>query len=87
MTSDRTRPIPDWARAACAGHGPDLWFPEQGAPQAEIAQARAICRSCPILGACREWAITEGEKYGIWGDTAPKERLAIRRQRRRNGFR
>ncbi|MFF4536950.1 WhiB family transcriptional regulator [Streptomyces aureus] len=68
-------------RAACVGEDPDLFFPLSDSPAAEASasQARAVCRRCPVILACRTWAIDHGEDDGIWGATTATQRRAIRR--------
>lgn len=45
----------DWRhQAACRDHDPELWF--SGKPY-EQAAALAICRSCPVIGECRRFAV------------------------------
>jgi WhiB family redox-sensing transcriptional regulator len=36
--------------------------------------AKTICRDCPVLVPCREYALTVQEPYGVWGATTPLER-------------
>ncbi|MGW0511562.1 WhiB family transcriptional regulator [Streptomyces olivaceoviridis] len=72
----------DWRdQASCAGEDPDIFFPlsDLAAPGTEAALARAICRRCPVLIACRTWALDHGEDDGIWGATTAAQRRAIRR--------
>lgn len=85
------RPRPEetahWAeRAACRepGTDPDLFFPvgETGLAAHQVAAAKAICARCPVLDACRDWAVRTGEPEGIWGGTTPDERRRLRRRRR-----
>lgn len=64
---------------ACMGVDPDLFFPERGA---SVAEAKAVCRSCPVIDACLEYALQEGIKVGIWGGCSERERRQIRRTRR-----
>src|SRR6056297_405835 len=33
----------------------------------EVAQAKAICRRCPLAEACRSAAVARVEPYGVWG--------------------
>ena len=56
-------------RANCLGVDPDLFFPERGASTKEAK------------GVCLEYALTHGEKFGIWGGMSERERRRIRRQR------
>ena len=64
--------------ANCKGADPDLFFPERGA---STRAAKAICRECTVRQDCLEFAITSGEKFGIWGAMSERERRKIRRQR------
>jgi WhiB family redox-sensing transcriptional regulator len=79
-------PIGDWrAVAACREADPDLFFPvgTTGAALRQIEAAKTVCRSCPSLDACLEFALSTGQDAGIWGATSEEERRAIRRARRR----
>lgn len=42
----------------------DLFFAER---PADLEQAKALCRSCPLLEACRDGALERGEPWGVWG--------------------
>ena len=41
---------------------------------ARVAQAKALCRRCPVLLTCRAYAIATGEPHGIWGAMTEAER-------------
>ncbi|MFD9318915.1 WhiB family transcriptional regulator [Streptomyces sp. NPDC060053] len=72
----------DWRdQAACVGEDPEIFFPlsDLAAPGAEASLARAVCRRCAVLVACRDWALEQGEDDGIWGATTAAQRRAIRR--------
>ena len=59
---------------------PELHQPD-GYGQAFITQierAKAVCRRCPALAECRDWAIANAEPEGIWGATTPLDRDVIR---------
>ena len=64
--------------ANCLGVDPDLFFPERGASTKE---AKAVCRGCVVREECLEYALANGEKFGIWGGLSERERRRIRRQR------
>lgn len=66
------------ARANCLGVDPDLFFPERGASTKE---AKGVCRGCEVRLECLEYALQNGEKFGIWGGLSERERRRIRRQR------
>ena len=55
----------DWSLAACrqvpVG---DLFFSEQ---IDDIARAKAICATCPVLEPCLRGAILRREPWGVWG--------------------
>ena len=64
--------------ANCLGVDPDLFFPERGASTRE---AKEVCRGCVVREDCLEFALANGEKFGIWGGMSERERRRIRRQR------
>ena len=70
-------------RALCVGEDPELFFPLVETDTA-TERARAVCRRCPVLVACRDWAVRHGEADGIWGDTTASQRRAIRGALRRD---
>ena len=65
-------------QANCLGVDPDMFFPERGASTRE---AKGVCRGCVVREACLEYALVNGEKFGIWGGLSERERRRIRRQR------
>jgi len=64
--------------ANCLGVDPDLFFPERGASTKE---AKSVCKGCVVRDDCLEYALANGEKFGIWGGLSERERRRIRRQR------
>lgn len=69
---------------------PDVWFPSKGGNSvARVGAARAICRGedgnppCPVMLICREHAMEENERFGVWGGMSEQERTGLRRTRRR----
>jgi WhiB family redox-sensing transcriptional regulator len=71
--------MPDWWELSnCLGVDPDLFFPERGA---STRAAKAICGECLVRAECLEFAITTGEKFGIWGGMSERERRRVRRER------
>jgi WhiB family redox-sensing transcriptional regulator len=74
-----TAPDRTWERQAnCMGVDPDLFFPERGASTRE---AKEVCRGCVVREDCLEYALANGEKFGIWGGLSERERRKIRRRR------
>lgn len=74
------------ATASCAQTDPELWFPERGASVDDIRTARRLCSECPLLAACRCWALAHPQDatHGIWGGLTARERQRIRRDQRRH---
>lgn len=67
----------DWQyRANCLGTDPDLFFPDPGESTRE---AKDVCRGCVVRGDCLEYALDNGEKFGIWGGMSERERRHLRR--------
>ena len=64
--------------ANCRGADADLFFPERGA---STRKAKAICNACDVKLECLDFAIVQGEKFGIWGGMSERERRRVRRQR------
>jgi WhiB family redox-sensing transcriptional regulator len=73
-----TGPLAWTADAHCTGQT-DLFFAPAGErPEARVVRegrARAICRDCPVLLECRDWA-REHREYGFWGGESEEERAA-----------
>ena len=71
-----------WRRyAACRGADPDIFYPTS---EEEVEEAKAVCRQCPVLGPCLEYALANRERDGIWGGATEKERRRMIRQRRKS---
>ncbi|MGH8900605.1 MAG: WhiB family transcriptional regulator [Egibacteraceae bacterium] len=80
MNSDRWRP-----RAACLDTDPDLFFPigSSGPALDQAEQAKAVCRRCPVIAQCLEWALATNQNDGVWGGLSEDERRSLRRSRQR----
>jgi WhiB family redox-sensing transcriptional regulator len=48
----------------CRTGDPELWFAEQSA---QVEQAKALCRECPLQQGCLAGAIERAEPWGVWG--------------------
>lgn len=72
-----TRPT-DWLTGAPCKADPDAMFP--GTNDADIAYAKSICRRCPAVERCLQWALETGQEHGVWGGLSEKERRRIRRR-------
>lgn len=71
--------------AACAGTSSDLFFGLDGERAADKSRREAIatafCREqCPVMFACRAWAIQSGQEAGVWGGLSEDERRTQKRR-------
>jgi WhiB family redox-sensing transcriptional regulator len=64
------------AQALCAETGADFFFPEPGS---SVREAKRICGMCEMRSACLEYALSNDERFGVWGGLSEKERLHLRR--------
>jgi WhiB family redox-sensing transcriptional regulator len=68
-------------QAACRGK-PIEWFypPERtGSPGNHTADAKRICRLCPVRPACLEFALQTDDRWAVLGGLDPEERARLRR--------
>ena len=83
---DELRPWTD--AAACRSVDPELFFPVGRADYqnslAQVQEAKEVCRQCPVLDACRAWALTYPRlaEFGVWGGTTEQERRTERSRTR-----
>ncbi|CAG6392056.1 WhiB family transcriptional regulator [Streptomyces cocklensis] len=65
-------------KADCRHQDPDLFFPlgntTSGLPLLQTEEAKAVCRACPVIAECLDWALRAGAVEGIWGGTTQGER-------------
>lgn len=67
-------PEPWQSKAACRSYDPEIWFPNRH-DNYSFSRARLICKSCPVLETCLDWAVSRKIEHGIWGGkTAPERR-------------
>ena len=71
--------IPAWVgEAACDPSDPEAWQPNKDRPtraeRPSALKAKAICATCPALALCRDDAIKNNERHGIWGGLTTAER-------------
>ena len=75
----------DWRQGAlCREEDPELFFPigTTGPASHQVAEAKAVCRRCPSLEPCLQWALETGQDAGVWGGTSEEERRALTRRQR-----
>ncbi len=71
-------PDPAWKdRALCAETDPEAFFPEKGGSTRE---AKRVCASCDVRGDCLDFALSNDERFGIWGGLSERERRRLKKQ-------
>ena len=69
----------DTAHCRRPGIQTDLFFPHDDSA-ARIDEAKAVCDGCPFIEPCLDYAL-HNMVDGVWGQTTPRERRAIRAMR------
>ncbi|KOV86101.1 MULTISPECIES: WhiB family transcriptional regulator [unclassified Streptomyces] len=69
--SNYTGSVPDTERAthwrddaACRNEDPDMFFTDN---TNTVQRARTVCLSCPVRVQCQDFALSNGEWWGVWG--------------------
>ncbi|RSS15373.1 WhiB family transcriptional regulator [Streptomyces sp. WAC05458] len=72
-------------RSACREEDPDLFFPigNTGPALLQIEEAKAVCRRCPVMERCLQWALESGQEYGVWGGLDEDDRRRMKRRARK----
>lgn len=72
-------------RAICKDEDPELFFPvgNTGPALTQIAEAKTVCRRCPVVSDCLTWALDSGQDAGVWGAMSEDERRVLKRQNAR----
>lgn len=64
-------------QASCKGMDTELFYPENCYRPRHVRHVRDVCASCPVQRECRNFAIGNGEVYGIWGGTTRIDRINL----------
>ena len=68
----------DWQeQALCAQTDPEAFFPEKGGSTRE---AKRICMACGVRDECLEYALSNDERFGIWGGLSERERRKLKKR-------
>jgi WhiB family transcriptional regulator, redox-sensing transcriptional regulator len=68
----------EWASLArCSSQDPDALF-VRGKAQHD---AKAVCKTCPVLAQCLAEALDNRTEFGVWGGMTERERRALLRRR------
>ena len=73
-----TNQAPKISSLPCHSSDPELFFSEQAAV---IAQAKALCSSCPMKAKCLQGALSRAEPVGVWGGELFDEGQVIQSKR------
>lgn len=65
------------ADALCSQTDPEAFFPEKGG---STRDAKKICTQCEVKAECLEYALSNDERFGIWGGLSERERRRLRRR-------
>ncbi|MFG3429579.1 WhiB family transcriptional regulator [Streptomyces californicus] len=73
-------------RALCREEDPDLFFPigSTGPALLQIEEAKAVCRRCPVMDQCLQWALENRQDSGVWGGLNEDERRSLKRRTARS---
>lgn len=63
--------------ALCAQTDPEAFFPEKGG---STRDAKKVCASCTVRSECLEYALSNDERFGIWGGLSERERRRLRKR-------
>ena len=66
--------------ASCADLPRDTFFPTDGGG---VVAAQRICATCPVMGACLEYALRHRVEHGVWGGCSERKRRRILSERSR----
>ena len=64
-------------RALCAQTDPEAFFPEKGGSTRE---AKKICTGCDVRAECLSYALSNDERFGIWGGLSERERRKLKKR-------
>ena len=66
-------------QALCAQTDPEAFYPEQGSSP---AAAKRVCLSCEVRIECLDTALSNDERFGVWGGMTHHERVRHHRRER-----
>ncbi|WJR33522.1 WhiB family transcriptional regulator [Mycobacteroides immunogenum] len=71
-----------WSQARCRGLPTEMFFVPDGdrgrSRLVRETRAKRVCQSCPVLRQCGTYAVSAGERHGVWGALTPMERAERR---------
>jgi WhiB family redox-sensing transcriptional regulator len=61
-------------REGACRHRQDLDFFPENPRHPDVAEVVAVCNACVVSDKCLQYALKNGEMYGVWGGLLPHER-------------
>lgn len=65
-------------QALCAQTDPERFFPDKGSSS---RPAKNVCLRCEARVECLQWALSTGQKWGVWGGKSARERRKMKSDR------
>lgn len=62
--------------ALCAQTDPEAFFPEKGG---STRDAKKVCGACAVKQECLDYALSNDERFGIWGGLSERERRKLKK--------
>lgn len=75
--ANATPAVLDRRDLACRQDGvdPEWFYP---GPGGSPARAIGVCKRCPAVGDCLQWALDSGQRFGVWGGTTDEDRNRLK---------
>jgi WhiB family redox-sensing transcriptional regulator len=67
----------DTTNALCKEIGSEIFFPEKHEAYL-VTYAKWVCKRCPLIQECRQYAMENEDIVGVWGGTSTLERNNLR---------
>jgi WhiB family redox-sensing transcriptional regulator len=61
----------------CEQTDPEAFYPENGGSTRE---AKKVCLTCSVRSDCLEYALVNGERFGVWGGLSERERRKLKKR-------
>ena len=84
VEADPDSPTAWMSEGNCRLYPPAAFFPSDGVG---VDRARKICKDCPVLSRCLDYALEERIEHGVWGGCSERERRRILKRRRDDAVR
>lgn len=71
----------NWRTFGRCGTDPEPFHPEGSHAAKQRAEAKAVCRACPVIDRCLAWALDTNQREGVWGGLSETERRDLLNRR------